>query len=92
MVVPFSMLTPRNPHADLQKLKIVPTVLARPGLSASSVTSRKRVSKKPCTLVRELDMDNKVIQAGRLDDKSAQEEYEEFLIGVTEAFSQISDS
>ncbi|KAG2370351.1 hypothetical protein BDR07DRAFT_1387091, partial [Suillus spraguei] len=31
------------------------------------ITSRKRVSKKPCMLVRELDIDDKVIQTDRLD-------------------------
>jgi hypothetical protein len=35
-----------------------------------------------------LDIDDKVIQAGRFDNKSTQEEQEEFLVGVAPALSR----
>ncbi|KAG2070641.1 Bromodomain-containing protein [Suillus decipiens] len=67
------------------RLKIVLIVLARPRLSTvtSSITSRER-AKKPCMLVRELDIEDKVIQADHFDE-STQEEHEEFLRSIFEA-------
>jgi hypothetical protein len=65
------------------RLKIVLTVLVRLRLSVSCVSLRKRAWRKRCTRARfKLDIDDKVIQAGGFDNKSTQEEQEEFLVSI----------
>jgi hypothetical protein len=65
----------------IYRLRIVPTVSGRQRPYSSFVSSRRRVWRKRCISARyKLDIDHKVIQAGRFDDKSTPEEQENFLV------------
>ncbi|KAG1718560.1 P-loop containing nucleoside triphosphate hydrolase protein [Suillus lakei] len=67
------------------KLKIVLTVSARPRLFVSSVSSKSVEEAMYARARYKLDIDDKVIQAGSFDNKSTQEEQEEFLRSILEA-------
>jgi len=79
------MLTPyyRNPHADLQAQDRAHRIGQTKAVRILRFITEKSVEEAMYSRARfKLDIDDKVIQAGRFDNKSTQEEQEEFLVRV----------
>ena len=75
------ILYPRNPHADLQAQDRAHRIGQTKAVLILRFITEKSVEEAMYSRARyKLDIDDKVIQAGRFDNKSTQEEQEEFLV------------
>ena len=75
------MHTCRNPHADLQAQDRAHRIGQTKAVRILRFITEKSVEEAMYARARfKLDIDDKVIQAGRFDNKSTQEEQEEFLV------------
>lgn len=73
----------RNPHADLQAQDRAHRIGQTKAVLILRFITEKSVEEAMFQRARfKLDMDGKVIQAGRFDNKSTQEEQEEFLVSL----------
>ena len=71
----------RNPHADLQAQDRAHRIGQTKVVRILRFITEKSVEEAMFARARyKLDIDDKVIQAGRFDNKSTQEEQEEFLV------------
>ncbi len=71
----------RNPHADLQAQDRAHRIGQTKAVRILRFITEKSVEEAMYARARyKLDIDDKVIQAGRFDNKSTQEEQEEFLV------------
>ena len=71
----------RNPHADLQAQDRAHRIGQTKAVLILRFITEKSVEEAMYSRARfKLDIDDKVIQAGRFDNKSTQEEQEEFLV------------
>lgn len=71
----------RNPHADLQAQDRAHRIGQTKAVLILRFITEKSVEEAMYQRARfKLDIDDKVIQAGRFDNKSTQEEQEEFLV------------
>lgn len=72
-----------NPHADLQAQDRAHRIGQTKVVRILRFITEKSVEEAMFARARyKLDIDDKVIQAGRFDNKSTQEEQEEFLVGL----------
>ena len=72
-----------NPHADLQAQDRAHRIGQTKAVRILRFITDKSVEEAMYSRARfKLDIDDKVIQAGRFDNKSTQEEQEEFLVGI----------
>jgi ATP-dependent helicase STH1/SNF2 len=70
-----------NPHADLQAQDRAHRIGQTKAVRILCFITEKNVEEAMYACARfKLNIDNKVIKAGRFDNKSAQEEREEFLV------------
>jgi ATP-dependent helicase STH1/SNF2 len=77
-LVPF-----RNPHADLQAQDRAHRIGQTKAVLILRFITEKSVEEAMYQRARyKLDIDDKVIQAGRFDNKSTQEEQEKFLVST----------
>lgn len=75
------MVVCRNPHADLQAQDRAHRIGQTKAVRILRFITEKSVEEAMYSRARyKLDIDDKVIQAGRFDNKSTQEEQEEFLV------------
>ena len=73
----------RNPHADLQAQDRAHRIGQTKAVRILRFITEKSVEEAMYARARyKLDIDDKVIQAGRFDNKSTQEEQEEFLVRI----------
>lgn len=73
----------RNPHADLQAQDRAHRIGQTKAVLILRFITEKSVEEAMYQRARfKLDIDDKVIQAGRFDNKSTQEEQEEFLVRI----------
>lgn len=73
----------RNPHADLQAQDRAHRIGQTKAVRILRFITEKSVEEAMYARARyKLDIDDKVIQAGRFDNKSTQEEQEEFLVSA----------
>jgi ATP-dependent helicase STH1/SNF2 len=73
----------RNPHADLQAQDRAHRIGQTKAVRILRFITEKSVEEAMYSRARfKLDIDDKVIQAGRFDNKSTQEEQEEFLVSI----------
>ena len=78
----FDILHNRNPHADLQAQDRAHRIGQTRAVLILRFITEKSVEEAMYQRARyKLDIDDKVIQAGRFDNKSTQEEQEELLVG-----------
>lgn len=78
----------RNPHADLQAQDRAHRIGQTNAVLILRFITEKSVEEAMYQRARyKLDIDDKVIQAGRFDNKSTQEEQEEFLVSLSPSFS-----
>ncbi len=71
----------RNPHADLQAQDRAHRIGQKKAVRIFRFITEKSVEEAILTRARsKLDMDEKVIQAGRFDNKSTAEERDEYLV------------
>lgn len=79
----FSFDSDWNPHADLQAQDRAHRIGQTKAVRILRFITEKSVEEAMYARARfKLDIDDKVIQAGRFDNKSTQEEQEEFLVGI----------
>lgn len=77
----FTEFTNRNPHADLQAQDRAHRIGQTKAVLILRFITEKSVEEAMYQRAHfKLDIDQKVIQAGRFDNKSTQEEQEEFLV------------
>lgn len=77
----FNEFTNRNPHADLQAQDRAHRIGQTKAVLILRFITEKSVEEAMYQRAHfKLDIDQKVIQAGRFDNKSTQEEQEEFLV------------
>ena len=75
-----------NPHADLQAQDRAHRIGQTKAVLILRFITEKSVEEAMYQRARyKLDIDDKVIQAGRFDNKSTQEEQEEFLVATANA-------
>jgi len=74
----------RNPHADLQAQDRAHRIGQTKAVRILRFITEKSVEEAMYARARyKLDIDDKVIQAGRFDNKSTVEEQEEFLVSIS---------
>ena len=83
-------ITCRNPHADLQVQDRAHRIGQTKAVRILRFITEKSVEEAMYARARyKLDIDDKVIQAGRFDNKSTQEEQEEFLVRQPDLFELV---
>jgi ATP-dependent helicase STH1/SNF2 len=81
MLPRLSLVPSRNPHADLQAQDRAHRIGQTKTVLVLRFITEKSVEEAMYQRARyKLDIDHKVIQAGRFDDKSTPEEQENFLV------------
>ncbi|KAG1737957.1 hypothetical protein EDB19DRAFT_1636526, partial [Suillus lakei] len=82
-----------NPHADLQAQDHAHRISQTKAVRILRFITETSIEEAMYARVwYKLDIDDKVIQTSHFDNKSTQEEQEEFLVGVTAALSQTTDN